>query len=533
MFKLILLTLLVVSVSFIPLSFSEEIPDWVKNTAGWWSERKISQSEFIIGIEFLINEGIIYVPPTEPGLPGPDKILPDWIRNTAGWWSKNLIPDSEFVNAMKYLIEIGIMEVEVSTPEILDEIIEESETPILVGTPLNMILDGYLFAAADGKFVLDIKVLDANIYSGTSFGGTPRSANLDGVNIDISLYNEDGLIHTFNAQTENGFVRYVVMAKETNQNVAAWLANNMYTVKIVATLDDQSVEKNYEFYGQSSGYAYNAGSTPDTSDYAYDVSNASYSGNSILVNPPAAKPEGLIFTPDGSKMFVSDDTGTQIEEFRLTTPWLITSAVDSESPLNITFSGASDIEDIAFNADGTKLFVVDRAQDKILEYTVSPAYDISEAAIVSSGDLDMTSDSVDNAEDLFFSTDGLTLFVLDNQDDDEIVAFTCSLSFDASECDTVKNRLTLVDGSGSNLNASDAFEFSSDGTTLFIADPGADVIQQYSLLNWDITSASHVKTFDISSQEGASRGLAFNDDGTKFYLVGNDNKTVFEYHLSG
>ena len=66
-------------------------------------------------------------------------------------------------------------------------------------------------------------------------------------------------------------------------------------------------------------------------------------------------------------------------------------------PLNISVSGASQIEDIALKSDGTKLLVVDRAQDKIHEYTVDPAYDISEASIVSGGDLDMTSDNKSKA----------------------------------------------------------------------------------------------------------------------------------------
>ena len=43
---------------------SEEgkIPNWVKSIAGWWAEDKISESEFINAIEFLISQGIIKPP---------------------------------------------------------------------------------------------------------------------------------------------------------------------------------------------------------------------------------------------------------------------------------------------------------------------------------------------------------------------------------------------------------------------------------------------------------------------------------------
>ena len=37
------------------------IPDWVKNNAKWWSEEKISNEEFLKGIKYLIEIGIIVV----------------------------------------------------------------------------------------------------------------------------------------------------------------------------------------------------------------------------------------------------------------------------------------------------------------------------------------------------------------------------------------------------------------------------------------------------------------------------------------
>ncbi|MDC0041533.1 pentapeptide repeat-containing protein [Candidatus Nitrosopelagicus sp.] len=39
----------------------ESIPDWVKNTAGWWAEDAISETEFVSAIEFLIKVNIISV----------------------------------------------------------------------------------------------------------------------------------------------------------------------------------------------------------------------------------------------------------------------------------------------------------------------------------------------------------------------------------------------------------------------------------------------------------------------------------------
>jgi len=36
-------------------------------------------------------------------------VIPEWVKNTAGWWAGDEIPDSAFVNAIQYLIKEGIM----------------------------------------------------------------------------------------------------------------------------------------------------------------------------------------------------------------------------------------------------------------------------------------------------------------------------------------------------------------------------------------------------------------------------------------
>ena len=39
----------------------KQVPDWIKNTAGWWAENAISETEFVNAIEFLVKNGIINV----------------------------------------------------------------------------------------------------------------------------------------------------------------------------------------------------------------------------------------------------------------------------------------------------------------------------------------------------------------------------------------------------------------------------------------------------------------------------------------
>ena len=530
--KFALLLILVFVIPFLPYSSSEGIPDWVKNTAGWWSERQISQSEFTDGLEFLINESIIYIPETEPVSPGPDKIIPDWVRNTAGWWSKNLIPDSEFTSAMKYLIQIGIIEVKVSSPILVEEEISEESitTSTKIGKPLHMLLEGYPGVEAEAKFALDAKIFDAEKYSGNKF--TNREYTLDGVKINFYLYNEENkLIHTHNGITKNGIVRYDVMAKETSMSNVYWLYQNEYTVKVVATLDDQTVEKNHTFFGRANSAYYGAESSSATNSVEFNVDNASYLQTKDI-NSPVTTPEGLIFSADGTKMFIADNQSKKIEEFSLTTAWDISTASDNESEYTISDGGSNDIEDIAFNHDGSKMFVVERADDKILEYRLGSPYDVS-AAVDLNDDLDITDDT-ENPEDIAFNSDGTIMFILENHNDDSVLQYGLTTAYDVSTAALSKS----FDLTGSGATNADAFEFNSDGTIMFVANPNSDdKILQFKLnTSWDVSTAFLDKTLDISDKVSASRGLAFGDEGTRMYIVSanadNSDDFVYEYILS-
>ena len=97
------------------------IPAWIKNNAGWWATDQIDDSSFLQGIQYLIQEGIMLIPPTETSddsdaIPDAgqraqtfDQRVPAWIKNNAGWWATDQIDDSSFLQGIQYLVSIGII----------------------------------------------------------------------------------------------------------------------------------------------------------------------------------------------------------------------------------------------------------------------------------------------------------------------------------------------------------------------------------------------------------------------------------------
>ena len=94
----------------IPSVFAEEkVPPWIKNNAGWWADGQIDDNSFVSGIQWLISNNVMIIPPTEQGTSSGGNIIPQWIKNNAGWWADDKISEAEFISAIQFLIKNDII----------------------------------------------------------------------------------------------------------------------------------------------------------------------------------------------------------------------------------------------------------------------------------------------------------------------------------------------------------------------------------------------------------------------------------------
>ena len=67
MYSLLSILSVLIIISTVPIVSAEVIrgestvPDWVKNTAGWWASEQIDDSAFLQGIQYLIKEEMIVI----------------------------------------------------------------------------------------------------------------------------------------------------------------------------------------------------------------------------------------------------------------------------------------------------------------------------------------------------------------------------------------------------------------------------------------------------------------------------------------
>jgi hypothetical protein len=204
--------------------------------------------------------------------------------------------------------------------------------------------------------------------------------------------------------------------------------------------------------------------------------------------------------------------------------------IDGATYDNVSFSvGSQDgnFINVTFSGDGTKLFLLGLSNDSIFQYSLSTAFDISTASYTN------VSFSITNQDsfpyDMWISPAGTKMWMV-GLNSDKVHQYTLAT---ANNLATASYDNVYLDVS-SRDNQCTAMAFKPDGTKFYIVGVDSDTVYQYTLSTaYNITTASYDNvTFSLASQDGTPNAIRFNPDGTKMYMLGNSNDTVFEYTLS-
>jgi len=259
----------------------------------------------------------------------------------------------------------------------------------------------------------------------------------------------------------------------------------------------------------------------------FDIANASYENKSFSVTAQEVNPRGIDISADGTVMIMIGNTSDDIFYYTLSTPFDVSTA---------SYTGFINQTDAVpngcrFGDNGTKIFVPGNSGAyKVESIPLSTAYDVSTAGSSTlSSSLNTLSSGVNvGLQDVAFKTDGTKMYILDfNDANDRVHEYSLSTAWDIS---------TLAYTTSSPIFNSQeptvqGLDFSSDGTKMFIVGQSNDTVYQFNLSTaWDVSSASYSNiSFSVSAQETGPGAICFGDNGQKMYIVGTIQDKFFQY----
>lgn len=260
----------------------------------------------------------------------------------------------------------------------------------------------------------------------------------------------------------------------------------------------------------------------------FDISTASFLSSISPSSIPSFSSSDITWKPDGTSFFLSATNASSsniIREYKSVSNFNINGSYFFKE-LNVG-SNNTILTSMRFNDDGTKMFTVDTEPvDEINEYDLSVAYDISTATY--SQNFSVAAQTI-APYGLTFNSDG-TKFFLCSRTSPIVLEYTMSTGYDLSTAS--------YSGNSYNFSSQDTdgvdIEFNSDGTKMFILGRDNDSIYEYTLsVGFDITSTvTYIDSYSISTQTNSPWGFCFDETGNNFYITENQNDKVLQYSLN-
>ena len=261
----------------------------------------------------------------------------------------------------------------------------------------------------------------------------------------------------------------------------------------------------------------------------YILSNLSYDSKSFDASTQLGNAEGIAFKSDGTAMYLIGFSNDKVWQYTLSTAYDISTASYS----NKSFSVASQDgvpRDVRFKPDGTIMYVIaSTAPDSVYQYTLSTAWDISTASYANKS-LSVQSQSV-NPAGLVLSPDGAKVYVAGHSNR-IVFQYNLSTAWDVSTGTYSNNSINLSSGVFTASNPSlNALEVNADASKLFVATHYE--IAEYNMpSDGDISNASYVAIHDVTDTTVGNKnigGMTFANNGAKFYIFGNNDMHAYQF----
>jgi len=250
----------------------------------------------------------------------------------------------------------------------------------------------------------------------------------------------------------------------------------------------------------------------------WDISTATYI-DVFDVSGQGTSPTGIFFNSDGTKMYVCDAGGKEVNQYALSPAWDVSTA-SYTTRIDVT---GNILRGVSFSSDGLKMYVLDQNSVYVREYTLSTAWLVSSASYSTFRDI---SGSTSAPLGLTFKTDGTRMYIADasGKQIDQYNLSTAWLVSSASYSTTISVTAKSNDPSG--------IYFKSDGTEMYITDTDDQNLYQYSLSSaWAVNTASYTRTLDTSAKANIEQDLFISSDGVNLFIINSGDQKVNQYEM--
>lgn len=185
----------------------------------------------------------------------------------------------------------------------------------------------------------------------------------------------------------------------------------------------------------------------------------------------------------------------------------------------------SDVTELFFKTDGTSMYIVGNNSDRVYQYTLSIPWDVTTASNVGAANL-AAQDT--NVQGLYFKDDGTKMFTI-GVVTDTVYEYRLATPWMVNTASNVSAKSV-----GSEEASARAVEFSKDGTNMYIIGTLSDTVYQYTLSTpWQVDTATYTgKSLSVVSKDNFPTAFRFKSDGSKLYVIGQQNDSLNEYTLS-
>jgi len=254
----------------------------------------------------------------------------------------------------------------------------------------------------------------------------------------------------------------------------------------------------------------------------YDIANASYDSKSFGFSGQDANMSDVIFNDDGTRMWMVGGANDSVFAYSLSTAYDVSTA----SYDSVSFSVASQEtapQSVAFNDDGTKMYVTGFSTDAVYQYSLSTAYNVSTASY-DSVSLDVSSQDT-APQKILWNPDGTKLYML-GYASDKISQYNLSSAYNLSTASFSVSSASF----SSETTVPTGMTFTPDGTKLFVGGFTPATVFQYSLSTaYDLTTISYDNISFSYTEESDNRVVMFNNDGTYLYVAGPNSDKIYQY----